>query len=77
MAEKYDLGTSETFKRQMEVAGLMLRGAAFGAAIFVGIGAFIWVLALIGAILPPESKEAADPTPWSYVAPADDPHRAA
>jgi len=75
--DKYDLGTSDYFKQQMEVAGLMLRGAAFGAALFFGIGIFFWVLWLIGSVLPPESKQAPDPTPWSYMAPAEDGTRAA
>lgn len=71
-ANKYDLQLSDFTKRQLEVAWLMGKGAMIGAAIFFGIGIFLWVLTLIGSILPPESKEASDPTPWSYVIPAED-----
>ena len=68
-SNKYDLRVPDFTKRQLEVAWLMGKGAMFGAVIFFGIGIFIWILTVIGSWLPPESKEAADPTPWSYVAP--------
>jgi hypothetical protein len=77
MSDEYDLGTSSLFKRQMEIAGLMLRGAAFGGAIFFGSLIFVWIFVAIGNLLPEESKQADDPTPWSYLAPAPDADRAA
>ena len=46
---------------------LSLKGAGFGAMLFVGIGVMIWIIWLIGQVLPPESKERPDPTPWSYI----------
>ncbi len=44
------------------VTGQMAKG--FGAAMFVvvGIGVAIWVMYLLGTLLPPESKEAPDPS---------------
>ncbi len=69
--EPYELGTSDFFRRQMEIGGLMGKGALYGAAIFISIGVFFWLLILLSRALPPESKEAADPTPWSAMAPAD------
>jgi hypothetical protein len=71
-SKKLDLDIPDFVKRQLEVAYLMGKGAAIGAAIFFGIGIFIWLLVLLGSVLPPESKEAADPTPWSFVIPAED-----
>lgn len=71
-SKKYDLQIPEFTRRQLEVAWLMGKGAAMGAAIFVGVGVFIWLLILLGSVLPPDSKEAADPTPWSYVIPAEE-----
>ena len=70
-SKNYDLQIPDFTRRQLEVAWLMGKGAAIGAAIFVGIGVFIWLLILLGSVLPPESKEAADPTPWSYVIPVE------
>ncbi len=69
---KYQIEIPEFQKRQLEVAWLMGKGALYGAVLFFGIGIFIWLLVLLGSILPPESKEAADPTPWSFVIEAED-----
>jgi len=72
----------DTSQRQRlfgEALILSLRGAAIGAAIFFGIGIFFWLIAVVGSLLPPESKEALDPTPWSYIIeqPLDDTTRSA
>ncbi|MGR3541768.1 MAG: RC-LH1 core complex protein PufX [Hasllibacter sp.] len=47
--------------------GLMLRGAGYGALAFFGPIAVIYVIYLIGLLLPEESKLAPDPTPESSV----------
>ncbi|MGX9355056.1 RC-LH1 core complex protein PufX [Roseobacteraceae bacterium S113] len=44
----------------------MLTGAFFASLVLIGPGIFIYVLYLIGTLLPPESKEADDPTPDSF-----------
>ncbi|MEM8553569.1 MAG: RC-LH1 core complex protein PufX [Pseudomonadota bacterium] len=62
---KLDFEISEFTKKQLEVAWLMGKGAIAGGVIFFGIGIFLWLLVLLGETLPPESKEADDPTPWS------------
>ena len=48
--------------------GNMFAGAMFGGVIGGGVGAFIAVLMVVSSWLPPESKEADDPTPDSFSA---------
>jgi len=43
----------------------MAKGAGYGALVFFGIVFFIFIFVAIGSLLPPESKEAEDPTPNS------------
>ena len=53
---------------------LMMKGALYGVAVFVGILAFVYVIAGIGSLLPEDSKFAPDPTPSSsQVLPLDAP----
>lgn len=57
------------FSRQRilsETVGHMIAGAGIGGAAIVGFGVFVYVLYLIGTLLPAESKEAVDPTPDSF-----------
>ena len=51
-----------------EIASQMVIGAGAAGAVVVGAGVFVYVLYLIGTLLPPESKEADDPTPDSFSA---------
>ena len=46
--------------------GNMFAGAIFGGALLGGMGVFIYILIVISSFLPPESKEADDPTPDSF-----------
>ena len=46
--------------------GNMFAGALFGGAVVGGMGVFIYILIVISSFLPPESKEADDPTPDSF-----------
>ena len=46
--------------------GNMFAGALFGGALVGGMGVFIYILIVISSFLPPESKEADDPTPDSF-----------
>ena len=54
-----------------EGAMLMAKGAAVGAAIFFGAMFFVFVLIAIGNLLPPESKEAPDPSFGAIETPAE------
>ena len=49
-----------------EVRRQFLRGGGVGIAAFVGVGVFVYALVVISWLLPPESKEAVDPTPDSF-----------
>ncbi|MEM1387306.1 MAG: RC-LH1 core complex protein PufX [Pseudomonadota bacterium] len=48
------------------VSKQMAVGALFASLVIVGPILFIYVTYLVGTLLPPESKEAADPTPDSF-----------
>ncbi len=47
------------------VLGQMLRGAGYAAIVVLGIGLTLWVIHLVGLLLPEESKQA--PSPYSYL----------
>ena len=69
MTENHDyLGTADNPKLQLsgEVLILMLKGAGYAAVFCLGLWFFIWALYAIGLLLPEESREAEDPTPFSY-----------
>lgn len=65
-----------TFRLRADVLSLMLKGAGYAAVFCLVIGVFLAVTIWIGKALPPESKEAPDPTPLSYVVPAQAPAHA-
>ncbi|MEM1344930.1 MAG: RC-LH1 core complex protein PufX [Pseudomonadota bacterium] len=50
----------------VDVTKQLMVGAGLAAALILVPAAFIYVLYLVGTLLPPESKEAADPTPGSF-----------
>ena len=54
-----------------EGAQLMAKGALIGAAIAFIPVVFIWIFVAIGSLLPPESKEAPDPSLGAIEAPAE------
>jgi len=61
----FEDGKSQKMALVGEVTILMLKGAAY-AAVFCLVAWFSIVgLSAIGGLLPAESQEAADPTPWS------------
>lgn len=73
MSDNHDyLGTSNnsTFRLRADVLALMLKGAGYAALFCVVVGVLLTVTIWIGKALPPESKEAPDPTPLSLVLPA-------
>ena len=60
------LNMSETQRLRYDILGLMMKGAAYAALLIVAVWAFIYLIYLVGQLLPPESKEAIDPTPLSF-----------
>ena len=50
----------------LEILWQMLTGAAATAGVLLAAGLFMYAIYLISLILPPESKEADDPTPDSF-----------
>lgn len=79
MTDNHDyLGMERDPSLQLKASVLMLqlKGAGY-AAIFCLIAVFaIWALYGIGLLLPEESKERPDPTPFTYVLPAEEVARA-
>lgn len=60
------------FRLTADVTALMLKGAGYAALFCFAVGVTLWVIYAIGQTLPAESKEADDPTPFSYyVAPVE------
>lgn len=55
-----------TFRLRADVLTLMLKGAGYAAILCLVVGFIIWITYAIGLLLPEESKEADDPTPFSY-----------
>lgn len=60
------------FRLTADVFLLMMKGAGYAALFCIVVGALIWITVGIGSLLPPESKEAPDPTPLSLVVPSAD-----
>ena len=74
MSDNHDyLSTSENskFRLSADVLMLMLKGAGYAAIFSLAVGIFLAATIWIGKLLPAESKEAPDPTPLSYVLPAE------
>ena len=61
------LGMNDTQRLRYDVLGLMMKGAGYAALAVIAIWAFVYIFVMIGWLLPPESKEAQDPTPLSSV----------
>jgi len=59
--ETFDIEAATT-----DVAKQFLKGGALAAAVFVGPIVAIYLIYLVGLLLPPESKQAPDPTPDSF-----------
>ncbi|MEO0485381.1 MAG: RC-LH1 core complex protein PufX [Pseudomonadota bacterium] len=68
MSDSHDnlLNMTETQRLRYDILGLMMKGAAYAALLVVAVWAFVYVIYLVGLLLPPESKEAVDPTPLSF-----------
>ena len=55
------------------VLGQMVRGCMFAATVLFGPILFIYAVYLLGTLLPPESKDAQDPTPDSFISACENP----
>ncbi|MDF1727169.1 MAG: RC-LH1 core complex protein PufX [Sulfitobacter sp.] len=68
MTDKNDfLRTGDSgFRLRADVTALMLKGASYAALFCVAAAFLLWAIYAVGLLLPPESKEADDPTPFSY-----------
>jgi hypothetical protein len=53
------------------IAGEMLRGAGYAAALVVGFGLTLTVIWYVGTWLPAESRETPDPNTWDTVDPGE------
>ena len=60
------------FRLRADVLALMLKGAGYAAIACLVVGLLIWVTYGIGQLLPEQSKEAEDPTPFSYILTVED-----
>ena len=49
------------------ILGQMVRGCLFAATVLFGPILFVYAIYVLGTFLPPESKEAQDPTPDSFI----------
>lgn len=58
---------SSDFRLRADVMALMLKGAGYAAVLCVVVGLCIWLLAALGMILPEQSRDTPDPTPYSDV----------
>ncbi|MBD3665047.1 RC-LH1 core complex protein PufX [Sulfitobacter aestuariivivens] len=59
------------FRLSADITMLMLKGAAYAAVFCLALWFCIWALYAIGLLLPEESRDTEDPTPFSYVIPAE------
>lgn len=69
MSDNHDYLTqneSKTFSLSADVLLLMLKGAGYAAVVCLVIWFLIAAMFWIGKLLPDESRETEDPTPFSY-----------
>ncbi|MEM1004617.1 MAG: RC-LH1 core complex protein PufX [Pseudomonadota bacterium] len=61
-----DLSKERRALRAGRILGDMARGAFLAGVVLLGPVVLIYLIYLVGTFLPPESKEADDPTPNSF-----------
>ena len=69
MSDNHDYlrtGESSSFRLRADVTMLMLRGGGYAALFCLATLVLIWVMYAIGLLLPEESRDTEDPTPFSY-----------
>ena len=71
MSSKYDYLDTGVDDDRMNLSGqitfLMLRGAGYAMAFCLIVWFLIWATITIGKMLPEESRETEDPTPFSQI----------
>ena len=68
MSDNHDyLGTGNTSRLTADVTFLMLKGAGYAMVFCLALWASIAALQGIGLLLPEESRETEDPTPFSQM----------
>lgn len=65
-------GDNARFRLSADVLMLMLKGAGYALVFCVAVWFTLWAIIAVGKLLPEESREAEDPTPFSYVLPVED-----
>ena len=61
------VGEDSSFGLRGDVLMLMLRGAGYAAIFLLAMLILVWGLYAIGLLLPEESRDTEDPTPFSHV----------
>jgi len=56
-----------SFRLRADALALMLKGAGYAMIFCLAVWFIIWAFVAIGKLLPEESKEQDDPTPFSYI----------
>lgn len=60
-------GANRNFRLSADVLGLMLKGASYAAVFCLVIWLSITAIYWVGGLLPDESRETEDPTPFSFL----------
>lgn len=63
-------GDHPRFRLTADVTMLMLKGAGYAAIFCLAVWFLMWAIMAVGWLLPDESRETQDPTPFSMVLPA-------
>lgn len=69
MSDNHDYlrtGASGNFRLKADALALMLKGAAYAAIFCLAIWFSLVALSWIGGLLPEDSRDTPDPTPYSY-----------
>jgi len=59
-------GSDPAFRLRADVLSLMLKGASYAAILCLAVWFVLWAIFAVGKMLPDESRETEDPTPFSY-----------
>lgn len=70
MTENHDYltrGENKNFRMSSEILLLMLKGAGYAAVACLALWFLIAAIFWVGKMLPEESRETEDPTPYSFI----------
>lgn len=72
MSEQHYFAQSRTAQIRSWILSEMLKGGGYAATVLIGIALVVWVIYLVGLLLPEESRQAPPPMPFSHLeAPQD------